>query len=108
MHILIDDQRPVEVTPIVMKSEEGAAVLVLSFEDTALILNQWVTLAPGRRNFRYGTPESDDDPSSLIIAEATNNTLDMVDIDPHYDGVETRNAYSYEELHAALPLKVVD
>lgn len=108
MHVLIDDQKSVEVTPLVLKSEEGAAVLVLGFTDTNEILNEWQNLALGRRSYRFGAPESDGEPSTIIIAEATNNHLDMVDIDPHYDGVETRNAYPYEELHSALPLKVVD
>lgn len=108
MHVMIDNQKSVEVTPLILKTEDGEPALVLGFTDTAEILNEWQNLAPGRRSYRYGAPESDDDPSTIIIAEANNNTLDMVDVDPHYDGVMTHNAYPYSELHNVLPLKVVD
>lgn len=108
MHVLIDDQKVIEVTPLTLDCEEEGKRAALSFTDTHAILETWVALAPGRRNFRYGGDESDTEPSTIIIAEAHNNTLDLFDIDPHWDGSVTHNAYRWDDLEDTLPIKVVE
>lgn len=108
MHIIIDEQRPIEVTPVTMSTEDGGTEETLVFEDAHNILDAWVKLAPGRRGFRYGRDADDTEPSTIIIAEASNNKLDLFDIDPHWDGVSTRNAYRLVDLADTLPLRVVD
>lgn len=108
MHILIDEQRAIEVTPVTMSAEYGETVETLVFSDAHAVLTAWMDLAPGRRGFRYGRDESDDEPSTIIVAEASGNKLDLFDIDPHWDGSSTRNAYRLVDLTGTLPLRVVD
>ncbi|UDL15458.1 hypothetical protein SEA_PEPE25_83 [Microbacterium phage Pepe25] len=108
MHVLIDDQKVVEVTDLTMKNEDGEPTLTLAFEDAHRVLDTWKELRPGHRGFRYGGDESDNEPSTIIVAEALAHGLVLDDIDPHWDGVSTRNAYGYDRLAAVLPLKVVD
>lgn len=107
MYILIDEQRTIEVSPILMRNEDGTTEHTIVFTETNEILNTWVKLAPGRRNFRYARDDSDDEPSAIYVAEASADTLDFFDIDPHWDGVSTRNAYRLVDLTDALPLRVV-
>lgn len=108
MHVLIDDQKVVDVTALTMKDESTGETLALAFEDAYSILDAWMQLRPGHRNFRYAGDESSDEPSKIIVAEALAHGLVLDDIDPHWDGTSTRNAYRYVDLSAVLPLKVVE
>ncbi|QUE25374.1 hypothetical protein SEA_FIZZLES_80 [Microbacterium phage Fizzles] len=108
MHVLIDGQVTVEVTPVTVDCEEEGTRVVLNFSDAHAILNTWEKLAPGRRGFRYGRDESDTEPSTIIIAEASGNRLDLFDVDPHWTGSDTLNAYRWDDLESTLPLKEVD
>lgn len=108
MHVLIDDQKVVEVTGLTMKDELTGETLALAFEDAYLVLNTWKELRPGHRDFRYGNDESSNEPSIVIVAEALPHELVMDEIPPHWDGSSTRNAYRYVDLASSLPLKVVD
>lgn len=108
MHVLIDDQITVEVTRVHVDCEEQGSRDVLGFDDTHAILNAWEKLAPGRRGFRYARDESDSEPSTIIVAEASGRSLSMFDIDPHWTGNQTLNAYRWDDLESSLPLRVVD
>lgn len=108
MHVLIDDQKVVDVTALTMKDESTGETLALAFEDAHRILTAWVELRPGHRGFRYGADDSSDEPSLIIVAEALTHELVMDDIPPHWDGSSTRNAYRYVDLASSLPLKVVE
>ena len=108
MHVLIDDQITVDITHTIADCEEEGKRAVVSFVDTHAILNAWEELAPGRRGFRYARDESDTEPSTIIIAEASANRLDLFDIDPHWTGGQTLNAYRWDDLESTLPLKVVE
>ncbi|WNN94112.1 hypothetical protein SEA_FREGLEY_87 [Microbacterium phage Fregley] len=108
MHVLIDDQKVVDVTALTMKDENTGETMTLAFEDAHRILDTWKELRPGHRGFRYGGDDSDDEPSVIIVAEALAHGLVLDDIDPHWDGVSTRNAYRYVDLSAVLPLRVVE
>ncbi|QED11897.1 hypothetical protein SEA_MASHLEY_81 [Microbacterium phage Mashley] len=109
MHVLIDDQITVEVTFTPTHCEVvGGERDVVSFDDTHAILNTWEKLAPGRRGFRYARDESDSEPSTIIVAEASGRSLSMFDIDPHWTGSQTVNGYRWDDLESTLPLKVVD
>lgn len=109
MHIMIDDQKPIEVTPITDITDEfNEPTTLLSFNDAHQILTLWQDLAIGRRGFRYGRDESDDEPSVIIIAEATQHGLNLDEVEPFWDGSMEHNAYALDDLDAVLPLKVVD
>lgn len=109
MQILIDDQRVLDVTPVPMPTEDGETVDTLVFEDAHQVLDAWQSLDLGHRGFRYGTDESSNEPCAIIVAEARRNGgLVIVDIDPHYDGVSTRNAYRLDAFTSAFDMKVVD
>lgn len=105
MHILIDDQIAVNVTPGTMQDEDGNDVVVLEFTDTADLLDTWAKLSPGRRGYRYGRDDGDTEPSTIFVAEATRHGLNLDDIAPHWDGRFEHNAYRLDALKLVLPIK---
>lgn len=109
MYILIDDQIPVEVTPLVdVTDQDDQPATVLTVDDTHKILTAWKDLSIGRRDFTYGNDDSDTEPSDIIIAEATRHGLNFDTVDPFWDGGFELNAYDLDVLSGVLPLKVVD
>lgn len=108
MHLIVDEQRPVEVTPQLASTEDGEVVEVVNLDDTVTVLDAWVALAPGRRNYRFGRDEDDTEPSVIFVAEASRNTLEMFDLPPHWNGSAELNAYRLDDLTDTLPLREVD
>jgi hypothetical protein len=103
MDILIDNQKVVATEPEWRPNQGGGAVLTLSFDDTAKVLDAWKALDPERRNYRWAGDEDDTAPSRIIAAWVYGDgKLGMYDVDPHWDGIGTANAYSLDELEGAL------
>lgn len=109
MRILIDNHQGIEVVGQWAKSEEGELVLVLPFLENAKVMEAWQAADPAHRSYRYGGDQDDHDACTLIVAwvARNNGSLVMADIDPHYDGVGTVNAYSLDALSEALGVDVL-
>jgi len=107
-HVLIDEQKRVEIHPEVVEQELDGKLVYLPFLEVDAILDAWVSLAPGRRSYRYGGDESSTEPSTVIIAEALSAgpgmpTLSLSDVEPWWtEGGGARNGYILEHLSAAL------
>lgn len=101
MHILIDNQKSVETTPIWRFGEDGSPWLTLNFDDAHKVLEKWIELDPDRRSYRYAKDESDTTPSRIIIAWVGLGLV-MVDVDAHFDGMNEINAYRLDDLAEAL------
>ena len=102
MHILIDNQKSVEVSPVWRADEDGQTWLTIGFDDTHKVLETWIELDPERRRYRYARSEDDMLPSRIIIAWIGLNLV-MVDVEPHYNGLREMNAYRLDDLAEALP-----
>lgn len=109
MRILIDDHQGIEVTGRWSKNEDEEDVLVLPFLENAKVMEAWQAADPAHRSYRYGTGPDDTDPCTLIVAwvARNNGALVMADVDPHYDGSDTLNAYALDELGGALGIDVL-
>lgn len=107
MQILVDEQLAVEVNAYVVQGEDGDETLVDSI-GTFEILSTWEKLATGRRGSRAGRDVNDPEPSTIYVAEAIGNRLEMFDLTPFYDGVMEHSAYRLEDLTDSLPVRVVD
>lgn len=105
MHILIDDQKPIEVTTITgLTNDNEESVTALSFGDTHKILTAWKDLDTRRRDFTF----ANDEPNDIITAYTVADRLEFDTIGPLWDGSRTHDAYDLADLSAVLPLKVVD
>lgn len=105
-HVLVDNQKPVEVTPIVHDHPENGRTVTLGFDDTRRVLTEWVALAPARRAFRYGRGGSNL-PPLIFIAEVTRGdgspVLWVTELGPYWAGVdEVSNRHGLDELNTAL------
>ncbi|QNJ55579.1 hypothetical protein SEA_PHINKY_88 [Microbacterium phage Phinky] len=108
MHILIDDQKPIEVTPIAdLTNDNEESVTALSFGETHKILTIWKELDTRRRDFTYTNSEPND-PADIVTAYTVADRLEFDTIGPLWDGSRTHDAYDLADLSAVLPLKVVD
>lgn len=106
-HILIDDQKTIEVTPIIHDHPSEGRTVVLSFDDTYRILEEWVKFAPSRRNYCWANEADDNEPSKIVIAEAVRNsignpTLLLEVVEPYWDGVSDLNQYPLDVLSMGL------
>lgn len=105
-HVLIGGETTVEIHPIIHDHPSEGRVVVLPFDDTYRILEEWTKLAPARRSYRWASDDDDSDPSRIIIAEAARNsvgnpTLLFETVEPYWDGVGDLNQYPLEDLGTA-------
>lgn len=109
MRILIDNHQGVEVDALWSKNEDGELVLVLPFLENAKVMEAWQAADPAHRSYRYGGDYDDREPNALIVAWVArhNGSLVMADVDPHWDGVGTINAYPLNALSQALGVDVL-
>lgn len=109
MKILIDNQRGIQVDHTLLRGGDNEVVAVLDFDSTYHVLNTWKELDTTRRGFRYGGQPDDHDPSTIITAYvAGSGHLTIGDVDPFTtSSLVTLNAYSLEDLAAALPISAL-
>lgn len=106
-HVMIDGERPVEITPVIHDHPSEGRTVVLAFTEAHAILEAWKELSPARRDFMYGNHADDNEPAKIIIAEAERNgigrpVLLFETVEPYWDGVSTLNQYPLEELASAM------
>ena len=106
-HILIDEQKAVEFTPILHERAHGVRTITLSFGDTYRVLDEWAKLAQERRGFRFGGEEDDTEPDKVVIAEAVGRPLSsprlaLEELHPFWDGERVHNEYELDRLSDVL------
>lgn len=106
-HVMIGGERAVEITPIPRLNADGERVITLGFTDVAAILDEWLSLRPGRRDYRYGNDADDTEPAKIIIAQATVSAygtpiLLLEELDPSWDATDSYNEYELEALDVAM------
>ncbi|UUG69643.1 hypothetical protein SEA_FRANSOYER_78 [Microbacterium phage Fransoyer] len=108
MKILIDEQLAVEVNSYTAEDEDGESVTLVDGLGVSTILSTWESLAPGRRGFRQGRDDSDSEPATIYVSEASNNHLEMFDLSTFWDGSMEHNAFRLIDLEDTLPIEVVE
>lgn len=105
MHILIDNQKSVEVTPTTLTDRDGHETEVLSFTDAHMVLETWHELDLAHRDYRYGNDDSDTEPCQIHIAWVDGTgALAMNTVDPYWDDLNgTVNGYALVALEEVLP-----
>lgn len=103
MHILIDDQKVVEVSPEVHLDEDRESRLVLNVNDTHTVLDAWKNLDVGRRAFDWGGDADSTGPDVIFVA-MSGDTLWFERAEPFWDGQMVHSGHALDVLEGALPL----
>lgn len=84
--------------PMSCESDEDDTLrTTLDFSEAYNVLDAWQKANPDQRRFGF-TGADDAGPESAYVAWTRNGVLEVVHVDPFYNGVDTMNSYAVDEL----------
>lgn len=103
IHVLVDHQTPVLVSPSIRQNESGEECALLGFADVIDILEAWVRLSSARRSYRWSHEDGDNAPSTIIVFRIAGDSLVITDVEPFWSpGTDIMAAWDVDDLAAAL------
>ena len=86
------------IVPVSLETDEDDTLrTTLDFSEAYDVLDAWQKANPDQRRFGF-TGADDAGPESAYVAWTRNGVLEVVHVNPFYNGVATMNSYAVDEL----------